>query len=171
MCLTCLTVENLIEVAMEKVILELKESIGLPFQIDPMPSSFKIKAPYFPRLFAWLTRASKIDPTRVIYRIDISRSGISRSQRTFNPADITSWYVDKDILPDSTTEGEVGYKSLDDVREGFVLMEGMCKVTGPKELGGRMGTVEFAGIINVETAEIVQVKKVVLRVMGAKVAD
>jgi hypothetical protein len=79
--------------------------------------------------------------------------------------------VSKDIIPGSTAEGVVGYKSLDDVREGFVLMEGMCKVTGPKELGGRMGTVEFAGIINVETAEIVQLKKVVLRIMGSKVAD
>ena len=50
-------------------------------------------------------------------------------------------------------------------------MEGMVKVTGPRGLGGRMGTVEFSGIIHVETAEIVQMKKAVLRVMGKKVVD
>jgi hypothetical protein len=106
----------------------------------------------------------------VIYRLDISRTGISRSQRTFNPAEISSWYVDKEILPDAT-DGEVGYKSLDDVRQGFVLIEGMVKVTGPREMGGRMGTVEFAAVVNVETAEIVQMRKAVLRVMGRKIED
>lgn len=35
------------EAAVDKIVLELKESIGLPFQIDGMPGSFKIKAPYF----------------------------------------------------------------------------------------------------------------------------
>ena len=35
------------EAAIDKIVLELKESIGLPFQIDGMPGSFKIKAPYF----------------------------------------------------------------------------------------------------------------------------
>lgn len=113
----------------------------------------------------------KIDPTRVIYRLDISRQGISRSQRTFNPADISSLYVSKDILPESTSEGEVGYKSLDDVREGFVLISGMVKVSGPKEMGGRMGTVEVAGVINVETAKIVDMKKATLSVMGRKIVD
>jgi len=102
--------------------------------------------------------------------LDISRAGLSRSQRTFNPADITSSFLNKDILPDSK-DGEVGYKSMDDVREGFVLLEGIVKVTGPRELGGKMGTVEFAGVINVETAEIVQLRKVVLRVMGKKIED
>ena len=116
-------------------------------------------------------RCRKIDPTRIIYRLDISREGIFRSQKTFNPADISSLYVSKDILPESTSEGEVGYKSLDDVREGYVVMEGMVKITGPRELGGRMGTVEFSGIIKVETAEIVKMKKAVLRVMGKKVID
>jgi hypothetical protein len=111
----------------------------------------------------------KIDPTRVIYRLDISRAGISRSQRVFNPADISSWYVDKDILPESTSEGEVGYKSLDDVREGYVQLDGMVKVSGPKEMGGRMGTVEFSGVVNVETGEILTIKKAILRVMGRKV--
>lgn len=80
-------------------------------------------------------------------------------------------YVSKDVLPDVTSEGEVGYKSLDDVREGYVLMEGMVKVIGPRELGGRMGTVEFAGIVNVDTAEIVQIRKAKLRVMGKKITD
>ena len=112
----------------------------------------------------------KIDPTRVIYRLDISREGISRSQRAFNPADISSFYVSKDVLPEST-EGEVGYKSLDDVREGYVSIEGMVKVTGPTEMGGRMGTVEFAGVINVETAQIKEMKRVILRVMGKKIVD
>jgi hypothetical protein len=65
----------------------------------------------------------------------------------------------------------VGYKSLDDVREGYIAMEGMVKVTGPREMGGRMGTVEFSGIINVETGEIVQMKKAVIRIMGKKVVD
>jgi hypothetical protein len=102
--------------------------------------------------------------------LDISCSGISRSQRTFNPADITSAFLSKDVLPDSK-EGEVGYKSMDDVREGFVLLEGMVKVTGPREMGGKMGTVEFAGVINVQTAEIVQLRKVVFRVMGKKIDD
>jgi hypothetical protein len=36
----------MIEAAVEKVVQELKESIGLPFQIDGLPGSFKIKAPY-----------------------------------------------------------------------------------------------------------------------------
>jgi hypothetical protein len=89
---------------------------------------------------------------------------------TFNPADVSSLYVSKDHLPTST-EAEVGYKSLDDIRSGFILMEGMVKVTGPKELGGRMGTVEFAGVMNVETGEVKQLRKVVLRVMGRKVID
>jgi hypothetical protein len=79
--------------------------------------------------------------------------------------------VSKDVLPDATSDGEVGYKSLDDVREGYVIMEGMVKVVGPRELGGRMGTVEFSGIINVETAEIVQIRKAKLRVMGKKIND
>ena len=50
-------------------------------------------------------------------------------------------------------------------------MEGMIKLTGPEELGGRMGTVEFSGLMNVETGEVKQVRKVVLRVMGKKVLD
>jgi hypothetical protein len=50
-------------------------------------------------------------------------------------------------------------------------MSGMVKVTGPREMGGRMGTVEFAAVVNVETAEIVQMRKAVLRVMGKKIAD
>jgi len=50
-------------------------------------------------------------------------------------------------------------------------MEGMVKITGPKELGGRMGTVEFSGLMNVETGEVKQLRKVVLRVMGRKVID
>ena len=50
-------------------------------------------------------------------------------------------------------------------------MEGMVKVIGPRELGGRMGTVEFAGIVNVDTAEIVQIRKAKLRVMGKKITD
>ena len=137
-----------------------------------MPGGLTIKTPYNPDSIALkLTWCRKIDPTRVIYRLDISRAGISRSQRTFNPADISSFYVDKDVLPESTSEGEVGYKSLDDVREGYIVMEGMVKVTGPRELGGRMGTVEFSGIINVQTAEIVKMKRAVLRVMGKKVVD
>jgi hypothetical protein len=45
LCLKWLTLEKLIEVAMDKVLLQVKDSIGLPFQIDPMPSSFTIKAP------------------------------------------------------------------------------------------------------------------------------
>jgi len=57
------------------------------------------------------------------------------------------------------------------VREGYVIMEGMVKVTGPRELGGRMGTVEFSGIINVETTEIVHIRKAQLRVMGKKISD
>ena len=60
---------------------------------------------------------------------------------------------------------------MSDVREGFVLLEGIVKVTGPREMGGKMGTVEFAGVINVETAEIVQLRKVILRVMGKKIDD
>jgi hypothetical protein len=112
----------------------------------------------------------KIDPTRVIYRLDVSRDGFSRSQRTFNPADISSLFVSKEILPDAA-DAEVGYKSLDDVREGFIVMEGMVKITGPREMGGRMGTVEFAGTVNVETGKVVQIKKSVLRVMGRKVVD
>ena len=47
-------------------------------------------------------------------------------------------------------------------------MEGMVKVTGPRDLGGRMGTVEFAVVLNVETQEIVQMRKAILRVMGRK---
>jgi hypothetical protein len=89
---------------------------------------------------------------------------------TFNPADISSLYVSKDHLP-SSSEGELGYKSLDDIREGYILMEGMVKVTGPSELGGRMGTLEFAAVMNAETGEIKQMRKVVLRVMGNKVVD
>jgi hypothetical protein len=113
----------------------------------------------------------KIDPTRIIYRLDISRQGISLSEKVFNPADISSWYVKKDVILDSPSEGEVGYKSLDDVREGFVLMEGMVKIRGPREMGGRMGTLEFSGVINVETGEIVKIRKAILRVMGRKVED
>ena len=156
---------------MEELLLELKESIGLPFGVDQMPGSFTIKTPYPYPLTSTGTDSRKIDPSRVIYRLDISRHGISRSQKTFNPADISSLYVSKDVLPDVASEGEVGYKSLDDVREGYVLMEGMVKVIGPRELGGRMGTVEFAGILNVETAEIVQLRRAKLRVMGKKITD
>jgi len=87
---------------------------------------------------------------------------------TFNPADISSLYVSKDPLPTST-DGEVGYKSLDDIRAGFILIEGMVKITGPKELGLRMGTMEFSGVMNVETGELKELRKVVLRVMGKKV--
>jgi hypothetical protein len=159
--------ENIIERTMDELLFDIKQSIGLPFQIDPMPGSFTIKTPY---VYDTCSYHRKIDPTRVIYRLDISRAGISRSQRTFNPAEISSWYVDKEILPDAA-DGEVGYKSLDDVRQGFVLMEGMVKVTGPREMGGRMGTVEFAAVVNVETAEIVQMRKAVLRVMGRKIED
>jgi hypothetical protein len=165
-----LTVETMVEAVVEKIVQELKESIGLPFQIDGLPGSFKIKSPYV-ICSSIVNQVRKIDPTRIIYRLDISRAGISRSQRTFNPADITSSFLNKDVLPDSKLDGEVGYKSMDDVREGFVLLEGMVKVTGPRELGGRMGTVEFAGVINVETAEIVQLRRVVLRVMGKKIED
>lgn len=163
---------KLVEFAIETLLLEIKASIGLPFQVDPMPGALTIKTPYHLSLiYNRLTWCRKIDPTRIIYRLDISRDGISRSQRTFNPADISSLYVNKDVLPESASEGEVGYKSLDDIREGYILMEGMVKVTGPRELGGRMGTVEFSGIINVQTAEIVKMKKAVLRVMGKKVVD
>ena len=130
------------------------------------PLKLRTPAPY-----TAATNDRKIDPSRVIFRLDISRDGISRSQKTFNPADISSWYVSKDVLPDATSDGEVGYKSLDDVREGYLIMEGMVKVIGPRELGGRMGTVEFSGIINVETAEIVQIRKAKLRVMGKKITD
>jgi len=35
----------MVEAAVEKIVMELKESIGLPFQIDGLPGSFKIKAP------------------------------------------------------------------------------------------------------------------------------
>ena len=159
----------LVETAMEKLVVELKDSIGLPFRVDQMPGSFKIKTPYLPS--APSSDCRKIDPSRVIYRIDVSRDGISRSQKTFNPADISSLYVNKDVIPDSTSEGEVGYKSLDDPREGYIIMEGMVKVIGPRELGGRMGTVEFSGVISVETAEIVHMKKATLRVMGRKITE
>ena len=154
---------------MEELVVELKDSIGLPFRVDQMPGSFKIKTPY-PRLQGF-PDSRKIDPSRVIYRLDISRDGISRSRKTFNPTDISSLYVNRDVLPDNTSEGEVGYKSLDDVRDGYVVMEGMVKVTGPKELGGRMGTVEFSGVINVKTAQIVQLRTSKLRVMGEKITD
>ena len=52
-----------------------------------------------------------------------------------------------------------------------MYIEGMVKITGPNELGGRLGTVEFAGVINVETYEVVGMKKAILRVMGRKVVD
>src|SRR5436305_11447557 len=108
---------------MSELIIQIKESIGLPFQINPLPSSFTIKTPYFLILLRQLSGAkletqtnkvmvfSKIDPTRVIFRLDISRDGISKSERTFNPADISALYVSKDILPDGK-DGEIGYKSL-----------------------------------------------------------
>ena len=38
-----------VEVAMEQVLLEIKDSIGLPFRIDPM-GYLTIKTPYLPRL-------------------------------------------------------------------------------------------------------------------------
>ena len=113
----------------------------------------------------------KIDPTRIIYRLDISRGGISLSEKSFNPAEISSWYINRDVIPDSTSEGEVGYQSLEDVREGFVKMDGMVKIKGPREMGGRMGTVEFTGILNVDTGQVVELKKAVLRVMGRKIMD
>ena len=167
---------TLVESALEKLLFEIKESIGFPLQIDPMPFSLVIKTPYAPLslpfpFFSNRQLCSKIDPTRIIYRLDISRSGISRSQKTFNPADISSLYVSKDILPDPRVEGEVGYKSLDDVREGFVAMKGMVKITGPKEMGSKMGTVEFEGVINVDSGEIVVLKEAILRVMGKKILD
>ena len=65
----------------------------------------------------------------------------------------------------------MGYKSLDDVREGFVAIEGMVKVTGPQELGGHMGTVEFEAVINVDSQKIVAIRKNKLRIMGKKVED
>jgi hypothetical protein len=37
---------TLIESAMEQLVLELKESIGLPFRVDQMPGAFTIKTPY-----------------------------------------------------------------------------------------------------------------------------
>ena len=40
-----LTVETMVEAVVEKIVQELKESIGLPFQIDGLPGSFKIKSP------------------------------------------------------------------------------------------------------------------------------
>ena len=161
---------------MEELIVEIKDSIGVPFRVDPMLRSFAIKVPYilpFPRypLRKLMLQHRKIDPTRVIYRLDISRQGFSRSEKTFNPADISSFYVSKSAIPGSNAEGEVGYKSLDDVREGFVAIDGMVKVTGPQELGGVMGTVEFEAVINVDTQKIVAVRKNKLRVMGRKVED
>jgi hypothetical protein len=113
----------------------------------------------------------KIDPTRVIYRLDITRQGFSRSEKTFNPSDISSLYLSKADMPDTTADGERGYKSLDDVREGFVAIEGMVKITGPEEFGRHMGTVEFAAVINVDTQKIVLVRKNRLRVMGKTIED
>jgi hypothetical protein len=129
----------------------------------PTPSSLAIKGANSCR--------RKIDPTRVIYQLDITRRGFSRSQKTFNPADISSFYVSRADIPDSSAEGERGYKSLDDVREGFVTIEGWVKVTGPEEFGRHMGTVEFSAVINVETQKIVLVRKNRLRVMGRKIED
>ena len=37
---------TLIESAMEQLVLEFKESIGLPFRVDQMPGAFTIKTPY-----------------------------------------------------------------------------------------------------------------------------
>ena len=37
---------SLIDSAMDELINEIKESIGLPFQIDPLPTTFAIKTPY-----------------------------------------------------------------------------------------------------------------------------
>jgi len=34
------------ETAMEELVLELKESIGLPFRVDQMPGAFTIRTPY-----------------------------------------------------------------------------------------------------------------------------
>ena len=33
-------------------------------------------------------------------------------------------------------------------------------------MGGRMGTVEFEGLVNVETGAVLQIKKAVFRAMG-----
>jgi hypothetical protein len=57
------------------------------------------------------------------------------------------------------------------VREGYVAIEGMVKVTGPLELGGHMGTIEFEAVINVDTRKILVIRKIKLRVMGRKVED
>lgn len=38
-------VGTMVEAAVEEIVTELKESIGLPFQIDGLPGSFKIRAP------------------------------------------------------------------------------------------------------------------------------
>lgn len=38
-------VGTMVEAAVEEIVMELKESIGLPFQIDGLPGSFKIRAP------------------------------------------------------------------------------------------------------------------------------
>lgn len=39
----------MVESAMEKLLLEIKESIGLPFHIDFMPGTLTIKTPYLPQ--------------------------------------------------------------------------------------------------------------------------
>lgn len=41
-----INLETLVEAAMDKVLLDIKESIGLPFQVDPLPLTFHIKTPY-----------------------------------------------------------------------------------------------------------------------------
>jgi hypothetical protein len=107
----------------------------------------------------------------VIYRLDISRQGISSSQASFKPSDIANWYIGREIARQEPPEGTLGYKEVDDMREGFVSVEGMVKIRGPQELGGQLGTIEFNAIVNSETGAVLDIKKAELRVMGKRVVD
>ena len=154
---------------------EIKESIGLPFQIDVLPKTFKITTAYKPHFFnvPLISRliCSKIDPERVIYRLDVSRQGFSKSQMSFKPTDIATWFLRQKVAKEEPTDTPFGMQEVDDIRKGFVSVQGMAKVRGPREMGGHMGTVEFKVILNCETGAVVEIKKAVLRVMGKKIGD
>ena len=90
---------------------------------------------------------------------------------SFKPSDIANWYISNQIARQEPPDAALGYKEFEDMREGYVSVQGMAKIKGPQELGGHMGTIEFTAILNSETGAVVDIKKAVLRVMGKKVVD
>jgi hypothetical protein len=72
----------------------------------------------------------------------------------------------KEVIPEISDATDF---SVEDISPGNVVIEGMIKITGPKELGGKMGTIEYVALMNIESGEVNRMKKVEFRVMGDKI--